>query len=75
MEILTRRESDECGCHEEELVINGMFVVIHLEPDSSGHIFIDCGDWEDEKLVSCNGIEDLRKKAEEWVLSFPVLDI
>lgn len=51
MEIMIQRESDECGCPEEELIIGMFCVIIHLEPDGGGHIFIDCGDWEDEKLV------------------------
>jgi hypothetical protein len=43
-----------------------------MEPDTGGHIFIDCGDWDDEKLVECNTMEELRLKAVEWCDSFPI---
>ena len=71
--LLTQKASDDCGCPEEEWEIDAFFVVIHLEPDSRGHIFIDGGDCgEDERLVDCDGIEDLRAKAAEWIYSMPV---
>lgn len=73
-EFVSSNQSDECGCPEEDWVIGNLYVTIHLEPESGGHIFIDCGDWQDEKLVDCNSIEDLRLKAEEWTNSFPVQD-
>lgn len=69
-ELLCQRSSDECGCPEEEWNIGMLHVTIHLEPLKGGHIFLDGGDWgEDEKLVDCDGIEDLRAKAVEWVQS------
>lgn len=72
-DLLHQGTSDECGCPEEEWVIGMLHTTIHLEPDGSGHIFLDGGDWgEDEKLVDCDGIEDLRVKAAEWVDSLPV---
>lgn len=71
-EFVGERLSDECGCPEEDWIIGMLFVTIHLEPDNSGHIFIDCGDWDDEKLVNTNGMEELRIAAENWVKSFPI---
>jgi hypothetical protein len=71
-EFIDARKSDECGCPEEDWIINLLFVTMHLEPDNSGHIFIDCGDWDDEKLVECNSIEELRVKAAEWANSIPI---
>ncbi|OUV22139.1 MAG: hypothetical protein CBC55_04935 [Gammaproteobacteria bacterium TMED95] len=64
--------SDECGCPEEEWIIGQLHTIIHMEPDTGGHIFIDCGDWDDEKLVECNTMEELRMKAVEWCDSFPI---
>jgi hypothetical protein len=73
MELVATRASDECGCPEEDWIIGMLYVTIHLEPDDSGHIFLDGGDWgEDEKLVQCTGIEDLRKKAQAWVESIGI---
>lgn len=67
-ELIDTRASDECGCPEEDWVIGMLFVTIHLEPDGSGHIFLDGGDWgTDEKIVPCDGIEELRTLAHEWV--------
>jgi len=51
----------------------GMFnVVIHIEPNGEGDIFIDCGDWQDERRVKCSGIDDLRKQAAEWAYSIKI---
>jgi len=72
--LVESRKSDECGCPEEEWVIGLINVIIHVEPNDDSHIFIDTGDWDDERLVSINGIEDLRKKAVEWIASIPVRD-
>ena len=68
MELLEQRKSDECGCPEEEWLIEMLHVTLHLEPDGSGHIFLDGGDWgQDEKLVECTDIENLRTQAAIWV--------
>lgn len=64
--------SDECGCTEEEWTIGMVSVIIHLEPVTGGHIFLDCGDWNDEKLVECANIEQLRVEAVNWVKSIPI---
>lgn len=71
-EFVEARKSDECGCPEEDWVIGMIFATIHLEPESGGHIFLDWGDFQDEKLVECNSIEELRVKAVEWVATFPI---
>ncbi|MAA93742.1 MAG: hypothetical protein CML22_07245 [Rheinheimera sp.] len=71
-QLVETRTSDECGCPEEDWIIGLLYVTIHLEPGTGGHIFIDCGDWEDEKLIECITMEELRIKAVEWVSSFPV---
>ena len=64
--MLDSRPSEDCGCPEEDWVLSGLFVTIHLEEDGSGHIMMigECS--ETEKLVACNGIEDLRHQAAEW---------
>lgn len=68
IEIVDQRKSDECGCPEEDLIIGMCFLTIHLEKDNSGHLFLDMGDWDEEKLVECDGtIEDLRNRAHDWV--------
>ena len=66
-EKLAVRSSDECGCPEEDWDINGVFTTLHLEPNGGGHIFLYVGDWDDEKLVPCTTIEELRRRAIEWV--------
>lgn len=71
-EFIESRKSDECGCPEEDWVIGQLYTTIHLEPVTGGHIFIDCGDWQREKLVDCRSIEELRLKAVEWCNSFPI---
>jgi len=67
IEIEDQRLSDECGCPEEDIIIGNLFFTIHLEEDSGGHLFLDLGDYEEERLVDCDGtIEGLRQKAHEW---------
>lgn len=67
--ITDQRLSDECGCPEEDLEIGMCCITAHLEPDGSGHLFFDNGDWDEEKLVDCDGtIETLRQKAHDWAV-------
>lgn len=71
-EFVDKRLSDECGCLEEDWVIGMLYTTIHVEPDGSGHIFIDCGDWDDEKLVDTKSIEELRLAAVDWAKTLHV---
>jgi hypothetical protein len=71
-ELVEIRQSEECGCPEEDWIIGMLYITIHLEPDTGGHIFIDCGDWEDEKLVDCSTMDELRSEAVKWSSSIPV---
>lgn len=71
-EFIESRLSDECGCPEEDWIIGMFYTTIHIESDGSGHIFIDRGDWEDEKLVPTKSIEELRVAVVNWVESFPI---
>lgn len=71
-QLVDVRKSDECDCPEEDWIIGMLYVTIHMEKDGGGHIFLDCGDWDDEKLVECSCIEELRIKAVDWVNSFKV---
>lgn len=68
MEIIVsnQRKSDECGCPEEDLEIGMCTFLAHLEPDGSAHLFLDMGDWDDEKVVECDGVEGMRQKAHDW---------
>jgi hypothetical protein len=70
-EFLGTKPSDECGCPEEDWVIDMFNVTIHLEPVTGGDIFIDCGDWQDEKTGDCTTIEELRCEAVKWIKSIP----
>lgn len=68
IEVVEQRKSEECGCPEEDLLIGLCFFTIHLEEEGGGHIFLDMGDWDDEKLVDCKDMEDLRSKAHLWAV-------
>ena len=70
-ELIAKGVSDECGCPEETWNINGIDVLIHLEPDGRGEICLDAGDWQDDKMVSCCGIDDLRQQTFIWVCGLP----
>ena len=67
-ELQELTKSDECSCPEEHWVIGMMYVIIHMEPDFSGHIFLDGGDYgEAEKLVDIESINHLRYEAVKFV--------
>lgn len=71
MRLLTSSIQD-CGCPEEEWLIGNLEVIIHLEPDGSGHAFIDCGEWEaDRHFSGVSDMEDLRRAAQAWVEALP----
>lgn len=61
--LIEARASEECGCPEELWLVGTLEVLIHLEEDGSGHIFVDTGDWELDIRVTTTGIEDLREQA------------
>lgn len=69
--LIDARLSDGCGCPEEDWIIDFIDVTIHIEPDGSGEIFVDAGDWQAELTVACAGIEELRSKAIEYIQSLP----
>ena len=73
-ELIAKGVSDECGCPEETWNINGIDVLIHLEPDGRGEIFLDAGGWQNEKIVDCCGIDHLLQQASAWVRSLPCED-
>lgn len=71
-ELVSQHLSDDCGCPEEEWIIHGLFVAIHLETDGTGHAFIDCGDWEDERLFNVTTMPELRAQTVNWISSIPI---
>lgn len=60
--------NDECGCLEEVLDMHiGLEITIHMEPDGTGDMFIDAGDWQEEiNALECKSIEDLRVEASRY---------
>lgn len=71
MQLIAERASEDCGCPEEEWIMRNINVLIHFEPDGSGHIILDAGDWDDEATVRCSSMDDLREQAKAWVDSLP----
>ena len=62
-----QRLSDECGCPEEEYTIGLCYIIAHLEPDNSVHLFLDMGDWNEEVMRHCDGtVEGMRLAAINW---------
>lgn len=59
--------SEECGCPEEHWNWRHLEVIIHMEPDGRGQLFIDAGDWDHEEMFECSNIKELRNKARDWV--------
>lgn len=57
----------DCGCPVEELVIWPFEVLIHLEPDGTGDIWLDNGDWETELNVEASSMDELRVAAQREI--------
>ena len=70
--LIEARPSEECGCPEELWRLGTIEVLIHLEENGEGHIFIDAGDWEIDREVPTTGINDLRNQAFAIIESLPV---
>ena len=72
MDFIERRKSEDCGCPEEDWILNGIYTTIHLEDDGSGHILLDFGDnGEEDKLVECDGsMKKLLSIANDWTQEF-----
>tara|TARA_R110001583_G_scaffold34982_5_gene116929 strand:- start:5967 stop:6215 length:249 start_codon:yes stop_codon:yes gene_type:complete len=64
------RLNKDCGCPEEDWIMNGIYITIHAEPEGQGTMIADFGEWEEEQLVEASGLEDLRQLAETWTLTF-----
>ncbi len=61
--LLIARPSEECGCPEEEWLVENLLLTVHFEPDGRGHIIIDGGDWEVESEVDAADMASLRQHA------------
>lgn len=67
IKILEQRLSDECGCPEEELQIGMCVFTAHLEPDGTADLFLDLGDYQEDRNVKCGGtVEGMRNEALKW---------
>ena len=49
VQLLACVPSEDCGCPEEIWRINGIDVLIHLEEDGTGEMFVFAGDYEIEE--------------------------
>ena len=72
-ELIEARASEDCGCPEEVAVIGMFDVIIHLEEDGTGDMFMDCGDWEHDVTFSDPNMtmELLREKAVNHIATLP----
>ena len=59
--------SEECGCHEETCIIWPFSATLHLEPDGSGHMFLDDGESEYDEILPARNIEELRRQSINFV--------
>jgi hypothetical protein len=72
-QFIESRLSEDCGCPEQDWVINGIYTTIHLEEDGGGHILLtDDGGDGPEKLTPCDGIGDLLEKAKDWIATLTI---
>lgn len=45
------RASEECGCPEEAWLVDGINLIIHIEPEGHVHAFMDGGDWGQAEIM------------------------
>ena len=69
--IVSRGPSDDCGCPEELLDINGWGVVCHFEADGTGEVHFFLEDGTIEKTYNVKTMEELRHAAIETMQSWP----
>lgn len=67
IEHTTHGVSDECGCPEDHCEIYPFDAILHLEPDGTGHMFLDDGDVEYDEILPARSMEELREQACEFV--------
>ena len=65
--LVEARPSEDCGCPEEEWIMDTLVVTIHLEEDGSSHIAIDAGDWEHDWFSSNTDMAKLRQEAADYI--------
>lgn len=65
--LLASLPSEECGCPEELWSYHGLWLLIHMEDDGTGHIILYGVDNEFETSVPARDINDLRARAFQWV--------
>jgi hypothetical protein len=71
-ELLKRGPHEDCGCIEEEWIVDFVHLLLHEEEDGSVHVFFDAGDeWEHETLVEDCDLDTARELAFQWVFNLP----
>ena len=71
VKLVSSQPSEQCGCPEEDWVMDNVEVTIHLEEDGSGHLLFYGGDWEHDFEVDCSDMTELRQKAADFICSLP----
>ncbi len=68
LQFVTAGASDECGCPEEEWIVGGINLTIHIEPEGHVHAFMDGGDWGEAETMlrhHCT-LDSARADAFDW---------
>lgn len=71
---IAKRNSNECGCPEHDIMLLHLSATVHMEPDGKGEAFVYFGDWDEEwHFADVKGIEDLKQKTWERFISLPII--
>ena len=71
LELVERRASDECGCPEEEWIINGATLIVHMDLDGNAAAFLDWGDNDDScDIVDVKDIGAAFGRAVAWAVPY-----
>ena len=73
-EFCEERMHEECGCLEQDWVINGIYMTCHLEDDGTGHLTAHGENGEEiDKFVDASTMDGLLSQADKW--TFEILEV
>lgn len=64
--LIATRQGD-CGCPEEDWLVNGLDLTVHFEANGDVDAFLDAGDWEADATFQASNQDEGRAAVFAWV--------
>ncbi|MEO0829803.1 MAG: hypothetical protein AAFY03_05020 [Pseudomonadota bacterium] len=71
LEKLAAGPSPDCGCYEEEYVVNGLHLILHQEDDGYIEAYVDAGEWESQHTLLTKSISHALCAMIGWIMDLP----